>query len=94
MAAGRSAGDAWNSLQSDLIASTRPHVLFFVAQRLINKVESSQNLRDIYPVLKKLSDLFALHSIQQLGEAFLEHGYMTPADLKAVRQTVRDCNNT
>ena len=52
-------------------------------------MESAKHLAGIYPVLKKLYNLFTLDAIQRLGLPFLEFGYLTAADLDTVKQLVR-----
>jgi acyl-CoA oxidase len=51
-------------------------------------VELSRQSPPIYPVLKKLMDLFALYQIQKMSDHFLEHKYFDAETLKTIRRTV------
>lgn len=85
---GMSMGDAWNCHMIELIECTKPHAWLLVMRCFARKVELSRQTPTIYPILKKMMDLFALYHIQKMSEHFLEHKYFDAETLKTIRKTV------
>lgn len=85
---GASMGDAWNSHMMEMIECTKPHCWVLVMRHFARKVELSRQSPTIYPVLKRLLDLFALYQIQKMSDYFLENKYFDADTLRLIRKTV------
>jgi acyl-CoA oxidase len=88
LGSGSDMNDAWNNHMVELIESIRPHSLYYAVKTFVAAVESMRHNEKLYNVLSKVSSLFALVSMKQCAQHFLEHGYMTPEQVKLIRQEI------
>jgi acyl-CoA oxidase len=88
LGSGSDMAEAWNNHLVELIESTRPHALYYAVKTFCTAVDQMRHNEKLYAVLSKLSALFALVSLKQCAQHFLEHGYMTPEQVKLIRQEI------
>jgi len=79
--------EAWNSVLIEIYRISRAHCLYTITLNFINALPNCPD--DLHPVLKKLSDLFALYNMEkELGD-FTEDGYINANQAAHLRCQVR-----
>lgn len=86
---GMSSYDAFLRCQTHLLALANAYVEVQVLEQFIKKVQETEN-KALKQALKKLCDLYALHTIESHKGWFLEVGYMVGSKTKAIRRLVDD----
>lgn len=81
---------AWNNALVEIARASKAHCFLIIVGNFHKAVEDAkQNHAKLYPVLAKLSDLFALYNIEQDIGDFLEDGYVNMAQAALIRAEVR-----
>jgi len=79
--------DVFNDAQDHVLLTAKAHVERTVLEAFVQGIERCTDT-DARALLKRLCDLYALHTIEGDKGWFLEHGRLTPARSKAVTATV------
>ncbi|XP_068940340.1 peroxisomal acyl-coenzyme A oxidase 2 [Petaurus breviceps papuanus] len=77
---------AWNLTTILLVQAAKAHCYYFTVKTFVDSLRKLENEPEIYQVIKRLCDLYALHGLlSNLGD-FLHDGYMSgaQADLAAM----------
>eukprot|EP01120_Amphizonella_sp_Union-15-10_P008001 TRINITY_DN2789_c0_g1_i3.p1 TRINITY_DN2789_c0_g1~~TRINITY_DN2789_c0_g1_i3.p1 ORF type:complete len:591 (-),score=93.84 TRINITY_DN2789_c0_g1_i3:29-1801(-) len=88
LSSGYSFEDAWNTNQTELVESTRPHCCYFVLKTFLDSLKGSDP--SLVPILRKLWFLYALTNVKQLIDRFLEFEYFRSECVPMVRKLFVD----
>ena len=88
---GLDAFDAWNGAAVELIQSAEAHTYYVIVKSFVESIELSEikNLGfETQRILKRLSDIFALHYMLQKSGVFLESGVINGPDIVELRSVL------
>lgn len=83
-------GTGWSDLNIECSRASHAHagyVLVYVFQENVRKVQATHPA--LYPILKKVCDLFTLHTMEKNLSEFLEDNYLSSTQAKWVRDSVK-----
>ena len=82
---------AFNMYQVDLLHAARAHVFYNVSICFIEAVEKAKSEEpSLYPILKKLCDLFVLDKLSDEIATLSECRFVNSAQIKLLRETVSE----
>jgi len=86
---GMNAYDAYLQCQTHMLALAHAFVERYVLEKFQEAVQACED-ETLRPVLEKLRQLYALHTIEQHKGWYLEQGYMESNKTKAIRRAIDD----